>query len=454
MSLDILIRGGTALDPAAGAERELNVGIEEGRIAFLGPEQPAADRVIEAAGLMACPGFIDTHMHDEELDDPDTIQVALLRQGVTTAIAGNCGSGPLLKDIRASRPTPWLNLGYQTGHRVLRQEVGIDDVYRPATEAEIARMEDLLRNELDLGSLGLSFGLEYAPNTSPREIDALTAVAAHYPERVVSSHIRYDGPDCLAAVKEMIDLARRHRVRVQISHIGSMTAFGLSAQALGMTDQARAEGLDVTMDCYPYAAFCTYIGSAVFDPGFEPRWKKGLESLEAATGKYKGTRLSPASYADLRANDPEALIIAHVMNEEEIRLCLSHPKCAVASDGILHRGQGHPRAAGTFPRALRWLREAGLSWPEAARHATSLPASMAWLPSGVLAVGAPADLVLFSPEELKDKATFQDQLAPPEGIECVIVNGKVALQRGKLTRPAVGRLLTRPPKNQRSERNA
>ncbi|HRY79755.1 MAG TPA: amidohydrolase family protein [Spirochaetia bacterium] len=445
MSLDILVRGGTALDPAAGTERALNVGIEGGRIAFLGPEAPSAARVIDAAGLLVSPGFIDTHMHDEELEDPDTIQLALLRQGVTTAIAGNCGSGPLLRDIRAARPAPWLNLGYQTGHRYLRREVGIDDEYRPATEAEIARMEALLRNELDLGSLGLSFGLEYAPNTSPREIDALCAVAARYPERVVSSHIRYDGPECLKAVQEMIDLARRHRVRVQISHIGSMTAFGHSAEALRMTDRARSEGLDVTMDCYPYAAFCTYIGSAVFDPGFEERWKKGLESLEAASGKYKGGRLTPASYEDLRANDPHALIIAHVMNEAEIRLCLTHPKCAVASDGVLHQGQGHPRAAGTFPRALRWLREAGLSWPEAVRHATSLPASMAFLSSGVLAIGAPADLVLFSPERLKDKATFQDQLAPPEGIEYVIVNGKVALEKGEVTRPAVGRLLTRPP---------
>ena len=103
------------------------------------------------------------------------------------------------------------------------------------------------------------------------------------------------------------------------------------------------------------------------------------------------------------------------------------------------------RSAGTFPRALRWLREAGLSWPEAVRHATSLPASMAFLASGVLAEGAPADLVLFSPDRLKDKATFQDQLTPPEGIEYVIVNGKIALEKGEVTRPAMGRLVTRPP---------
>ncbi|HSV56979.1 MAG TPA: amidohydrolase family protein, partial [Magnetospirillaceae bacterium] len=137
--------------------------------------------------------------------------------------------------------------------------------------------------------------------------------------------------------------------------------------------------------------------------------------------------------------------IAHVMDEKEVRLCLAHPLCAVASDGVLRRGQGHPRAAGAFPRALRWLRQAGFSWPEALRRATALPASMAWLPSGVLTEGAPADLTVFSPDRLRDRADFQDPLAPPEGIEYVIVNGRLALERGMVARPPSGRLITRIP---------
>jgi N-acyl-D-amino-acid deacylase len=197
------------------------------------------------------------------------------------------------------------------------------------------------------------------------------------------------------------------------------------------------------MDCYPYAAFCTFVGSTVFDPGFEARWGKGLESLEAASGRYKGNRLQPETFTDMRTNDPEALVVAHVMNEDEIRLCLRHPQCAIASDGVLHQGQGHPRAAGTFPRALRWLREEGLSWPEAIRHATSLPASMVWLQSGVMQTGAPADLVIFLPDRLRDMATFRDQLLPPEGMEFVLVNGRVALEHGKLTEPPVGSFLLR-----------
>lgn len=449
MDLDILIRDGTLLDPVEGTQGARNVGIESDRVVYVGTEAPPARRVLDASGLLVSPGFVDTHMHDEELSDPDTMQQALLRQGVTTAIAGNCGSGPLLKDIRAARGAPWLNLSYLTGHRVLREAVGLMDVYKPASPAQTAEMVNLLRGELDEGSFGLSFGLEYAPNTSPHEIDALARVVKDYPERFVSSHIRRDGPECLDSVKEMIALAERFGIRVQISHIGSMTAFGFSSQALALVDEARSAGLDVTMDCYPYAAFCTNVGSTVFDPGFEKRWGKGLESLEAASGKYKGSRLTEASFAELRAHDPEALVIAHVMNEDEIRLCLSHPRCAIASDGILHNGEGHPRAAGTFPRALRWLREAGLSWPEAVRHATSLPASMAWLPVGVLREGSRADVVAFSPEALRDRATFQDQLVPPEGIEYVVVNGKIAVERGKISRPPVGRLIVRGPKGRK-----
>ncbi|MBU0926550.1 MAG: amidohydrolase family protein [Spirochaetes bacterium] len=441
MRLDTLIAGGSIVDPIAGTLLKANVGFAGGRVAYLGREAPEAARVVDAAGLFVSPGFVDTHMHDEELDDLYTIQRALLLQGVTTAIAGNCGSGPLMEAYKPKRQAPMLKLAYQTGHTALRKAVGIDDAYRPATAAEIARMQGLLRGELERGSFGLSFGLEYAPNTSPAEIDALASLLSGLPERWISVHIRYDGPRCLEGVREVIDIARRFKVRVQVSHIGSMTAFGYCAEAVGLVEAAKAEGLDMSFDCYPYDAFCTHIGSAVFDPGFEERWQKGLSDLEAASGKHKGARLTPESYADLRANDPEALVIAHVMNGEEIRTCLAHPSCAVASDGVLHDGQGHPRAAGTFPRALRILREAGLSWPEAVRHATSLPASMAWLDSGALAMGSPADAVVFDPEALRDKATFADQLAPPEGIAYVFVDGAMAVDHGTCAAEPAGRLL-------------
>ena len=443
MKLDLLVSGGTLVDPVVGSAAPANLGIAGGRVAYIGPESPEASRVLDVEGLLVSPGFVDTHMHDEELDDPEPIQRALLLQGVTTAIAGQCGLGPSIDSYAPKRGSPRLKLGYMTGHLALREMVGIEDVYKPANPAETARMREILASELARGSFGLSFGLEYAPNTKPEEIAALASVLTGWDRRWISIHIRTDGPECLGAMAEAIGLARAHRVRVQISHIGSMTAFGYCAEAVRMIEEARSEGLEVGFDCYPYDAFCTKIGSAVFDPGFEKRWNRGLEALEAASGKYKGTRLTPESYADLRAHDPEALIVAYVMNDAEIRRCLAHPLCAIGSDGILKGGQGHPRAAGSFPRALRILREAGLSWPEAIRHATSLPASMTWLEAGRLALGSAADIVAFDPDALRDKATFADQLAPPEGIAFVLVDGVVAAERGEVSPRPAGRLLFR-----------
>ena len=443
MELDLMIRDGVLVDPVKGTQERLNLGILGDKVAFIGHEEPAAKRVLEAFGLLVSPGFVDTHMHDEELDDPGTIQKALLRQGVTTALAGNCGSGPGMVRVKEKRKSPWINLGYLSGHTALREAVGISDVYQPATEAEIARMEELLEKDLVDGAFGLSFGLEYAPNTSPREIEALCRVLGNHQKRFVSVHIRHDGPDCLESVAEVIELAERFGIRVQVSHLGSMTAFGFTARSIELIEKARTSGADVTFDCYPYAAFCTTIGSTVFDPGFEERWGKGLESLEAASGKYRGKRLTPEIYDDMRRNDPKALIIAHVMNEWEIRACLKHPLCAIASDGVLHNGEGHPRAAGAFPRALRWLREESLSWAEAVRHATALPADMAWLPVGRMEVGAPADLVVFSPGALRDRATFEEQLLPPEGIAAVVVNGRIAVEDNVIAPEPAGKLLMR-----------
>ncbi len=443
MKIDTLIRGGMLIDPASGTEARADIGISAGRVVWIGTGAMVAGKTIDATGLLVAPGFVDTHTHDEELDNPDPIQRALLLQGITTTIAGNCGLGPLIDKYKPLRRAPLLKLAYLTGHTMLRQEVGIVDAYRPATVEETERMQALLRSELARGSFGLSFGLEYAPNTSPAEIDALASLLTGMPERFISVHIRFDGPECLTGIREVIDIAKRFKVRLQVSHIGSMTAFGFCGQAVALIEAAKADGVDLGFDCYPYDAFCTTIGSAVFDPGFEQRWNKGLLDLEVASGSYKGSRLNPESYSDLRANDPDALIIAHVMNDQEVRDCLAHPSCAIASDAILRGGEGHPRAAGTFPRALRILREAGLSWPEALRHATSLPAAMTWLDAGRLVLGAPADIVVFDPLTLRDKATFADQLAPPEGIHYVIIDGAIAVDHGTITARPAGRLLFR-----------
>ncbi len=165
-----------------------------------------------------------------------------------------------------------------------------------------------------------------------------------------------------------------------------------------------------------------------------------------ASGKYKGQRLDQLdqeTYHNLRKTYPDDLAIAHVLNENEVRTCLKRPYCAVASDGLLSNGQGHPRAAGTFPRALRWLREEGFSWPEALHHLTTLPAEMIWSCRGGLREGAPGDVVVFNPSTLCDQATFKEPLAPPQGISYVFVGGNMAVEQGKVLPHPQGHFLLR-----------
>ncbi|MDD4159512.1 MAG: amidohydrolase family protein [Synergistaceae bacterium] len=443
---DLAVRGGTLILPELNKEEKLNIGISQGRIARLSPEEMQAKDSLDASGLYISPGFIDSHMHDEEKEDGESIEKALLRQGVTTAIAGNCGSGPLGADILSFRRNPWLNLGYLTGHKKLREASGVIDRYAPAGPDQVKTMKDLLRKELQEGSFGLSIGLEYLPNTPISELEALFEVAVDFKKIWIPVHIREDGPASIRATQEILNLALKWPLRFQISHLGSMTGFGQIKEVLEIIDKARDSGADVTFDCYPYDAFCTELGSAVFDPGFEKRWGKGKEALEIASGPNRGRWLDEEDlYERLRQEEPECLVIAHVIKQNEVELCLSHPECAIASDGLLKGGRGHPRAAGTFPRALRMLRKAGCSWPEAVRKCTSLPAEMNWLDKGVIKEGADADLVIFDGEKLCDRATFSEELLPPEGIKFVIIGGQAAVKDNEVLGSPKGKLMKRVP---------
>jgi N-acyl-D-amino-acid deacylase len=445
MKADLAIIGGTAIDPGSRREIPGAVTVAKGKIVGLGIRGPVeADVVLDASGCIVSPGFMDLHAHDEDPEDPNTAERALLLQGVTTALAGNCGEGPLLADLRKSHPRHWLKVGYFTGHSRLRRSVGIADNYRPASAEEIAAMAALLRHELEEGSFGLSLGIEYVPGTSREELEALVRVSAG-PDLLVPIHIRHDGPKCLEAMDEALSLAKIPGARIQISHLGSMTAFGFTREALAKVDRAAESGMDVGLDCYPYYAFCTFTGSAVFDPGFEERLGKGVEALEAASGPYKGQRMTAELLEKLRREDPNGILIAYVLDPEEVDLCLAHPHCILGSDTLLVRGGGHPRAAGTFPKGLRMLRKAGLSWPEALHRITSLPAERARLEGqvGSLVEGAPADLTIFDPERLRDRATFAEPLLPPEGIRAVLLDGRIVVRDGELDPEPRGRLLTR-----------
>ena len=434
MSLDLFVMNGSVIDPQECEIYEANIGVADGKIVYVGSDViEEVEILIDAKGLYVSPGFIDTHMHNENSAENE-VEKALLLQGVTTAIAGNCGVGPIISEELLQR-LRYLRLGFFTGHQVLREKVGLNNHYMPASASSIEAMVEILKQELSKGSFGLSLGLEYVPGTSYEEMCKLAKVVAQYDKRWVSMHMRYDGEKSLEGVKEAISLAKDCGVRVQISHLASMASFGCIREALKLIEEAKAY-VDVTFDSYPYKAFCTQIGSAVFDPGFEKRWKKGFSYLQVASGKYRGKKLTQELYIKLRKEEPDTLIIAHVMDGEEVKAALKHSDCIIASDAVLKNGQGHPRVCGTFPRAFKILLREGFSWPEAIRKATYLPAKASFFEDrGNIKEEYKADLVIFNPKKLRDCATFKDPLISPKGIEYVILGGKIAVQKGTVLQP-------------------
>jgi N-acyl-D-amino-acid deacylase len=434
---DLVIRGGHVIDPAGQVDDILNVGVKDGRIHTLTPSAIEGRETVDASGLTVVPGAIDIHMHEDSLrhDGQLTWNTAwfMARMGVTTAVGGNCGTnnGKLVQyydKIRtAGSPT---NYAAFCGHNWLRNAVGCDDRYRAATAAEIEAMKPLLREALWAGAVGLSYGLEYSPGASLAEAVALAMVVGEFPGKVNSIHQRYDAERCVEGVAEAIEISRQSGVPMQISHVGSMCAFGLMAECLKLIDDARADGLDITADCYPYSAFSTGLGTAVFDDGCLERWGVGYDALMVATGPYAGRRMDETLFRKLRTETPEIAIIAFVMQEAEVFQALNHPVVSIGSDGFMRDRQGHPRGAGSFPRVLgRFVREGKMEFMDALRKSTVMNADrFGWKHKGRVQEGCDADLVLVDRNTLIDQATFEEPDLPPVGLHAVIVNGRVQVQ--------------------------
>lgn len=442
MEFDLVICGGTVFSMLDDAVPSVaNVAVQDGKIAAILPQgEPfRAKKTFDATGMFVTPGFIDSHVHDEFFEDPDTVQHAMLRQGVTTAIAGQCGDGPLFEKSYQARKDPWINLSFLVGASCLRKEAGHEDRYTEASPQERARMCELLEESLEKGAMGLSLGLQYEPGSSYEEVAALAAVVSKYKNRVITVHTRFADTRSVDSVKEGISLARDYNVHVQISHLASQSMWYTKA-CIETIEEAIAEGIDVGFDCYPYDAFCTYAGSTVFDDGFVERWRgKGPEYLEAVSGKFTGQRLTWETLKIMREEEPMALIAGYVLNPDEVEMCLTHPKCIVVSDGLYTGGGAHPRIAGTFPRVLNILIEQGFTWTDALKKITTMPADLFSLDAGRLRIGGAADITVFHPQELRDEATFYEPFKPASGIKLIVVNGKVALENGALNREKQGR---------------
>ncbi len=441
-----LIVNGRVIDPANRVDARLNLLIEDGKIAWAGKECPEVDEVIDAAGRIVAPGFIDIHMHEDPVGADGRIEYSIfenmLRMGVTTAVGGNCGIceyDPVEYLNIVDRDGAPVNVAMLAGHEYFRKRAGATDKYALATEAQKEILAESIRHALENGCLGLSFGLRYVPGTDTDEFHRCAACCQEG-KRLITAHVRDDADFILAAIDEVAQAGRKFGLPVQISHIGSMGGFGQMGDVLRRVDAYRLNGLDILMDCYPYYAFSTEVGATTYDDGWLERYHCDYSALEFSEGKYKGQRATPESFAEMRRDCPEYLTVCYVMKPEDIHLAYAHPGVMVASDGILDRGQGHPRAAGTFPRFLKeFVKTGAVDLTAAIDKMSAMPARRLGLKNkGHLAVGADADIVIFDMEKICDKATFEQPMLPPEGIDRVLIAGKTAAVNSEIILPRCG----------------
>lgn len=444
-----LIQNGLLIDPANRVQAKLNLLLEGGRVAAVTRETLPAERVIDARGRVVCPGFVDIHMHEDPVGPDGRIQRcifdAMLRMGVTSVAAGNCGENVCdparYLDIVERDGAP-VNVAMFAGHGDLRVRAGARNKYAPATPEQRAKMLRGVDAALDAGCVGVSFGLRYAPGTDEAEFHA--AVARCAPRaRLISAHVRDDADAVFAAVDEVARAGMRFGVPVQISHVGSMGGFGQMAALLEQIDALRMNGLDVACDCYPYFAFSTRIGETTYDDGWLERYRCDYSACMLAEGKYRGQRCTKEIFEEMRRDFPECITVCYVMQESDVRMALKHPNVMLASDGLLDNGQGHPRAAGSFPRFLRkFALEGELSLRDAIAKMSALPAARLGLSKkGRLNVGADADVVVFDPETVCDGASFENPAAAPRGVDYVFIRGELAAKGCEIVNPALGTAL-------------
>lgn len=467
-----VIGGADVADGTGAPLRRAAVRVQGDTIVAIGPEvRPApGERVVDGTGLVLAPGFIDVHNHSTDGLASDTAAATQISQGITTVLVGPDGSSP--PDIgaylaeRRARPAT-LNVATLIGHATVRVQVMGDDYRRHARPDEVARMADLVTAGMRAGALGLSSGLEYIVGSyaSTDEVVALARAAAA--ERgVYISHIRDEADVVLDAVRETIEIGERAKIPAQITHIklGTVGVWGKAAEVIAMVDAARARGVDVTADAYPYLAWQSNLKVLVPNKRYtDPASVK--EALDDVGGgrniqftrlprypQYQGKRLSEAAAAEgvsevdffIRIAEDEVGIIGHTMAEPDLKAFYQQPWVMVASDGGVNNN--HPRGAGTFPRVLgRFVREQGwLSLVEAVRKMTSLPAARLGLADrGRIAPGMKADLVLFDAATIVDRSTFETPRELSAGVRRVWVNGAPVWQDGEVTPSRPGRVITR-----------
>lgn len=520
---DLIIRGANIIDGSGNPGFFSDVAVKDGKIATIGRRPRCARQELDGHGLVLAPGFIDSHSHDDMMADMDSTFFHKLEQGITTQIAGMCGvsAAPFsLKHLDsameiASTIIPYdfaatvdkrvqysdylaymdrplgCNMGIFVGHGFLRAAVmGMAD--REPDVGELTDMKELLRECLQAGAMGMSFGLIYPPSCYAKtaEILELAKIIAEF-DAVVSVHLRNEGDFLIEAVEEMIGVARQSDCKLVISHHKAINErnWGKVRTTLSMIDQANQEGVNVWCDQYPYNASSTGLKSRIPHHLHALGEKKLLELMDEPSSCQKlkeeilggltpeqllGTAMIGSScshpeftgrmlleLAEERSEDPVDFLldllrddrfstngVYFCMQEQDIATVLRYPRTMIGTDGLYYKNcsGAHPRAFGTFPRVLgHFVREKGvITMEDAIRKMTSLPACVYGLKGkGLIRTGMDADIVLFDPDTVTDQADFIHCKQRGVGIMYVILDGKITVDQGRFNNKCFGRLIRR-----------
>lgn len=436
---DVVLLNGNVIDPSSETIEEKNIGIVSNQIAIVTNDRITGDRTIDARGKMVAPGFIDFHSH---VDGNPFAAKCIARQGGTTTIGGErFFDGKVTKRIEEEGFL--INQGFLISHSFsLRKAAGITDPYKAASKHEIETMVYLANEFLERGAFGVHFGLEFFPGTSFDEIHAMAKVVKKY-NRIMPIHLRKDGREALKYFDEVINAMRLTGVSVQIIQLMYMVGIaGAMKEALDIIENARDQGYDIVADSGLYDAFSACIGTSIFDPGWQLEYGRcGTKDLLINSGIYSGQHCDDALFEYLRREFPNTLVTAFVCDTEDILTAIRKPYVYVstnAADGPYYPEMGHPEVSGTFPRLIgKYVREMkALTLMEAIQKITLLPAKRYGIANkGWIGVGADADLVVFDFNKIIDKSDYLgkgDPDAAPEGIEYVLVNGSLIVDKGIL----------------------
>jgi dihydroorotase len=425
------------MDPESGLDAVRNVGITGGRIAAISASPLNGRTVVDVKGLVVAPGFIDLHVHKHSTE----VYGFKARDGVTTALELEFGVWPVKAWYAQREDRSLINYGATSGHIPATMAI-LGDIgnfapseataNRVATPAEVRQIRERVMQGLDDGALGIGFGINYLPNSSREEILDLFELAAGR-KLPCFVHVRHGGPiepGAEDAVQEVIADAAATGAPLHIVHI---TSVGLrqTPTLLRMIRGARARGLDVTTEAYPYTAGMTDLSSAIFDTGWQEH--QGGITYKDLQWAATGERLTPETFAKYRKQG--GMVAIHSIPEEVVRAAIADPMVAIASDSVLENGIGHPRAAGTYARVLgRYVREQhDLTLMEALRKMTLMPAQRINQPNkGRIKAGADADITVFDPARVIDRATFDKPAQYSDGIPFVMVNGVFVVKNGEI----------------------